>query len=126
MRLLVAVAYLSLAPVACGSEPPVPVGETRVLFASDFAIGLFTGRANGTTDEPSDVDDAFALSLALDHPTLDLRGIAVGFGNNRLLPEVATATAVTELLDLSVPVAAGAVQPLPLTPIVNSEGGTFL
>ena len=58
---------------ACGTDDMSGGGGTAapVLLSTDVAMGLTSGRGNGVSAAPPDVDDAWAFALAVDHPVED-------------------------------------------------------
>jgi pyrimidine-specific ribonucleoside hydrolase len=96
---------LPAAGQASRSRPPVPV-----IISSDVATGLVGGWRGG----PSDIDDGFAVGMALGLAGLDVRGIVVTLGNNNVQPEVAVAQRIVRdlLHRQEVPVLSGSSQRL--------------
>lgn len=80
---------------------------------TDVAIGVETGQCNGAHDAPADVDDAFAIALALAAPQLDVKLIVPTFGNASLEPSIAAAADLLDVLDATVDVIPGASGPMP-------------
>jgi len=98
------------------TAPAHAAGRERVLVSADMAAGL----AGQPPDAPypSDVDDGIAIALALNAEGLDVDGIAVTFGNNDAEPETRqTRVLVHDVMGRrDVPIAQGAVGPLPPAP----------
>lgn len=120
--LVAALALSSLVLAACSSDDGADDGSMPVLFSSDMAMGLTTGNANGTEDDPSDVDDSWAFALAATHDELDVRGVVVTMGNNLVAPEMTTAQATVDAMGSDVPVVRGASVWLSVAPLMNAAG----
>lgn len=117
---------------------PLPQDETEatpIILVSDVATGLVGGWRTTT----SDIDDGWAVGMAVADPTLDLRGVVVTFGNGLVDPEVVVAEKIVrDLLDEpEIPVVRGAAEALsteqtfwydgtPLNPACINDGVTFM
>jgi pyrimidine-specific ribonucleoside hydrolase len=113
--LLLALA-VAAAPAAPAPGPPQRrPATTPVIISSDVATGLLGGWRSG----PSDVDDGFAVGMALGLPQLEVRGIVVTLGNNDVAPELAVAQRIVhDLLHRpEVPVVSGSSQRLTDPPV---------
>jgi pyrimidine-specific ribonucleoside hydrolase len=111
-------AYFVVLAVAAAGTPAAPgAGEaqrrhstTPVIISSDVATGLLGGWRAG----PSDIDDGFAVGMALGLPPLEVRGIVVTLGNNNVQPELAVAQRIVHdlLHRQEIPVVSGSSQRL--------------
>lgn len=97
----------------------------RIIFVTDFAIGLINGTLAGTRSGPSDADDGFAAALALNASALDVRGLVITYGNNLTKPETMVARTTLEILGSEIPVLFGATRPLPNPEIELYTGKTL-
>ena len=86
-----------------------------IIISADVATGIRGGRSSNF----SDIDDGWAIGMALNDQTIDVRGIVVTYGNNILGPEmIVTKKIVHNLLGHSkVPVLRGAAKSLPKIPL---------
>jgi len=98
--------------LSCHSEV-LKKTKKSVILSMDLAMGLTTGNANGSSPSPSDYDDAWALALAANSPTLNILGVVVTMGNNALAPEMLLAPQTLNSLNLDVPLIPGASNWLP-------------
>jgi inosine-uridine nucleoside N-ribohydrolase len=93
----------------------------RVLFSTDFALGLVNGRFDGAG--PAPIDDAYAVALGLaNRERLDVRGIVVTYGNDHQAPELRAARRAVGAIGAHVPVVGGATEPLANPPIAWFDG----
>jgi pyrimidine-specific ribonucleoside hydrolase len=111
----------SLVGTDAGRTTPSEGGQA-VIMSMDLAMGLTSGNANGTMPTPSDYDDTWALPLLRDASGIDLRGIVVTMGNGPLAPAMVVAQQSLDLLDMDVPLLAGAVTWLPMVATEDSAG----
>ncbi|MDM4719441.1 nucleoside hydrolase [Micromonospora sp. WMMA1363] len=72
-----------------------------------MTMGLTTGRRNGILPLVPDIDDSYAMALAVAHH-LDVRGVVVTMGNSMVRPSMVTARATVRALGAHVPVVQGA------------------
>lgn len=105
-----------------------------VIISTDLSTGLNGGWRAGIND----IDDGLAVAMALNDPSLDVRGIVVTFGNNDMEPEAVVANRIVHgLLHSRVPVLRGAAVALsdpqvswydgsPLTEGCLNEGVVFM
>jgi len=77
-----------------------------VVFSTDMSMGLTTGARNGMSTAPPDIDDSYALALALAHG-IDVRGVVATMGNSMVKPTVVTAQETVAALGADVPVVQG-------------------
>lgn len=84
-----------------------------VLFSTDMSMGLTTGARNGMSTSVPDIDDSYALALALAHG-VDVRGVVVTMGNSMAESTVVTAQATVDALGADIPVVQGAEVWLPV------------
>lgn len=104
-------------------EPAGPDDRTRVVFVTDYALGLVNGTFGGFAPGPAPPDDAFAVALAATAPDeLDVRGLVITHGNDVMAAEVIAATQGLEEMGLDVPVVSGPAIPLPNPPIETVDG----
>lgn len=68
-------------------------------------------------DTDPGVDDAMAIFYAAAAPEIDLIGLTTVFGNVRVDQSTRNALALAEMLELDIPVANGATQPLEMPPL---------
>ena len=61
-----------------------------VLFSTDYGLGIINGATNGPDRHAADVDDAYAVTLAL-QANLDIQGIITTFGNDKARPSAESA-----------------------------------
>lgn len=96
-------------------EPQHRGGRQRepVLFSTDMSMGLTTGARNGMSTSVPDIDDSYALALALAHG-VDVRGVVVTMGNSMAESTVVTAQATVDALGAEIPVVQGAEVWLPV------------
>jgi pyrimidine-specific ribonucleoside hydrolase len=128
--LLVWAVVVGLIVAGCGSSgedagdasrPARDAGPRRVLFSTDFAMGVINGRFDGAG--PAPIDDAYAVSLALaNRKQLDVRGLVVTYGNDHQRPELRAARRAVRALGADVPVVGGATEPLANPPIRWFDG----
>jgi pyrimidine-specific ribonucleoside hydrolase len=106
----VACGIAAAAPARAADPPPRSRTTVPVIISSDVATGLVGGWRGG----PSDIDDGFAVGMALGLPAVEVRGVVVTLGNNNLQPELVVARRVVgDLLHRQdVPVVAGSSQRL--------------
>lgn len=78
-----------------------------------MSMGLTTGARNGMSTAPPDIDDSYALALALAHG-IDVRGVVATMGNSMVKPTVVTAQETVAALGADVPVVQGAEVWLPV------------
>src|SRR5437763_56108 len=96
-------------------------GPRRVLFSTDFAMGLINGRFDGAG--PAPIDDAYAVSLGLaNRQQLQVRGLVVTYGNDHQAPEVRAARRATRAIGANVPIVGGASDALANPPIKWFDG----
>lgn len=76
-------------------------------------MGLTTGARNGMSTSVPDIDDSYALALALAHG-VDVRGVVVTMGNSMAESTVVTAQATVDALGAEIPVVQGAEVWLPV------------
>nr|WP_319484863.1 nucleoside hydrolase [uncultured Cohaesibacter sp.] len=67
-------------------------------------------------DTDPGIDDALAIAYAALHPDIELLGLTTVFGNVTTAQATRNALYLSELMGLSIPVAAGAVKPMKLPP----------
>lgn len=108
-------ALAALALGGCHNSPEDGEDQVKVLFSTDFALGLVNGRYDRAG--PAPIDDAYAVALALAHEEIDVRGLVVTHGNDHMAPEVEAAERAMAALDADVPVVPGAAVPLTKPPI---------
>lgn len=119
------VAMVAAVLSACGADDTSGGGggtAAPVLLSTDVAMGLTSGRGNGVSAAPPDVDDAWAFALAVDHPAVDLRGVAVTMGNGPVVPETQIARQTAEVIEATVSIAQGAATWLSVEPLVDYTG----
>jgi pyrimidine-specific ribonucleoside hydrolase len=104
---------LAMVPPAPAQDQPIPV-----IISSDTATGL----ANGWRQGVSDIDDGLAIAMALTLPELDVRMVAVTWGNNLMEPEAEIAQRVVLGMGADIPVVRGASRPLPQYPVTLYDG----
>lgn len=85
-------------------------------------MGLTTGARNGMSTPPPDIDDSYALALAVAHG-IDVRGVVVTMGNSMAEPTVVTAQETVAALGADVPVVQGAEVWLPVEAQQTTSGG---
>lgn len=100
--------YYSEEPQYSGSRIREPV-----IFSTDMSMGLTTGSRNGMSTSAPDIDDSYALALALAHG-VDVRGVVATMGNSMAKPTVVTAQATVDALGADIPVVQGAEVWLPV------------
>ncbi len=81
------VASLCLAGSVAAQED-TPAGRV-VMFSTDYGLGIINGATNGPDRHAADVDDAYAVSLALHN--LDVQAIVTTFGNDKARPSAESA-----------------------------------
>ena len=87
MKQLLAGATLSLfalVTTGCSSSNGAAAGDV-LLFSTDSGLGIINGATNGPDSHAADVDDAYAVTLAL-NGNLDIKGIVTLFGNDKASP----------------------------------------
>lgn len=96
-------------------EPQYPGDRIRepVIFSTDMSMGLTTGARNGMSTSVPDIDDSYALALALANG-VDVRGVVTTMGNSMVRPTVVTAQATVDALGADIPVVQGAEVWLPV------------
>lgn len=115
---LLAVAGCSSSDSGSGGSTATTDGSsadpTRVIFATDLALGLMNGRFDGPGAPP--VDDAYAVALALSHSdALEVVGLVTVHGNSSVVAaETRAAESLVGQVGLpGLPVVEGAAAPLP-------------
>ena len=81
--------------------------ETRVLISADTATGLIGGWRGGADD----VDDGFAIGMALHAPSLRVLGIGVVRGNSDMAPQYLVTKNILDMLGDDTPIWRGAAHP---------------
>lgn len=71
-----------------------------LLFSTDYGLGLINGATNGPDRHAADVDDAYAVTLAL-QADMDVQGIITTFGNDKAQPSYESARRGLAALGLS-------------------------
>lgn len=124
----------ALIGTACANDTAAPAttDETRpdpnasaVILSTDTAMGLTSGRGNGVSAAPPDVDDNWAFALASDQAAIDLLGVVVTMGNGPVVPEVSVARATADILGSDVPVVEGAATWLSVEPLTDYTGSSL-
>ncbi|WP_111132102.1 nucleoside hydrolase [Micromonospora deserti] len=96
--------------------------RTRVIFSTDFGLGLINGRFGGEAG-PAPVDDAYAVALAAaNSDRFDVRGLVITFGNDVMLPQLRAAERGLHELELGFPVVPGAQVPFSNPPVQFFDG----
>ena len=109
--LSVALLALVLALPAAAQKP--------VLISTDLATGLSGGWRAGN----SDVDDGYAVAMAIsDKQTYAVRGVITTFGNNNVEPETRVGQALLKLLGSNVPLKQGAAVVLTNPQVATPDG----
>ncbi|CAA0096819.1 Pyrimidine-specific ribonucleoside hydrolase RihA [Halioglobus japonicus] len=75
---------IAIVTTGCSSSNGAAPGDV-LLFSTDYGLGLINGATNGPDSHAADVDDAYAVTLALDG-NLDIQGIVTLFGNDKAKP----------------------------------------
>ena len=127
-RAVIAAALVALTLAGCGSAGTqggggshASPGPRRVLFSTDFAMGLVNGRFDGAG--PAPIDDAYAVALGLaSRSQLDVRGLVVTYGNDHEPPELRAARRAVRAIGADVPIVGGATEPLANPPIAWFDG----
>lgn len=104
-----------LVPPYYSEEHHYPDSRHRepVIFSTDMSMGLTTGARNGMSTSVPDIDDSYALALALANG-VDVRGVVTTMGNSMVKPTMVTAQATVDALGADVPVVQGAEVWLPV------------
>jgi len=101
-RLFVALSFVAAAALA----------QTRVVVSTDMSMGL-----NGGWRATDDIDDGWAVAMALADPKLDVRLVATVLGNSNVAPEqIATDKLLVDVLHSPVRRARGAAVALDVVP----------
>ena len=88
-----------------------------VIFSTDYGLGLINGATNGPDSHPTDVDDAYAVTLAL-AGGLDVIGIVTIFGNAKEASSYQSAVkGLAALGRQDIPVLHGAQSPIAAEPV---------
>lgn len=122
---LLLLASIGSQPLAGDVQEKEVFKPKRIIFVTDFAIGLINGALAGTRSGPSDADDGFAAALALNAPALEVRGLVITYGNNLTKPEMMVARTTLQILGSEIPVLSGATRPLPNPGIELYTGKTL-
>ena len=80
---------LIVTATGCGSSNGATTDEV-VLFSTDYGLGVINGATNGPDRHAADVDDAYAVTLAL-QGKLDIQGLVTTFGNDKAQPSAESA-----------------------------------
>lgn len=79
-----------------------------MIFSSDYGLGLINGASNGNAVHAADVDDAYAVSLAIANG-LDVATVVTLFGNDKAQPSQQSAVrSLNQTLDCRIDVRLGA------------------
>tara|TARA_R110001592_G_scaffold363248_4_gene682171 strand:- start:21633 stop:22727 length:1095 start_codon:yes stop_codon:yes gene_type:complete len=76
--------FLIVTTTGCGSSNGA-TSDDVILFSTDYGLGVINGATNGPDRHAADVDDAYAVTLAL-QGQLDIQGIVTSFGNDKARP----------------------------------------
>ena len=75
---------LLISATGCSSSNGAAANDV-LLFSTDYGLGIINGATNGPDNHAADVDDAYAVTLAL-QGNLDIQGIVTTFGNDKAQP----------------------------------------
>lgn len=75
---------LTSCAIGCSSSNSAGPGDV-LMFSTDYGLGVINGATNGPDRHAADVDDSYAVTLAL-QANLDIQGIITLFGNDKAQP----------------------------------------
>ncbi len=109
---------------ACGSGSKLGAQpKASVIISTDYGLGLINGATNGPDSHATDVDDAYAVTLAL-AGGLDVIGIVTIFGNAKEASSYQSAQkGLAALGRQDIPVLHGAQSPIAAKPVYFTTSG---